>query len=124
MAKLLLKDGKIALVSRYEDRETAKSVTGRDWDPIHKLWMYPLRPETLQELTAKFPGIVIDPAVGKAIADVEMREALATRIKLTGWEDARATEAMPVKLKPFAHQVLGYEIACKLLGILKAGDAQ
>ncbi|OPY59137.1 MAG: hypothetical protein A4E55_00354 [Pelotomaculum sp. PtaU1.Bin035] len=124
MPKLTLKDGKIALFSRYEDRETAKSITGREWSPLYKCWLYPLRAETLNELTIAFPGIEVDPKVSEAVLGVAMREQMVHNIKLHGWEDARPVEPMPLKTQPFKHQVLGYNIACELLGITRIDKRQ
>ena len=124
MPKLTLKGDKIALFSRYEDRETAKSIAGREWDPVHRCWLYPLRPETLNELTIAFPGIMVDPKVSEAVLGVAMREQVVQNIKLHGWDDAQPVEPMPIKSQPFKHQIMGYNIACELLGITRVDKRQ
>ena len=122
MAKLTLHENKIALHSRFEDREAAKRVTGREWNKIHKVWLYPVRAEVLNELTQSFPGLEVSPKVSEAVLQVAMREQATAKIKADGWENATATEPLPVMVKPFLHQVAAYEIACKILGIFEAGD--
>lgn len=122
MARLTLHENRIALHSRYEDRGIARQIAGREWNPRHKVWLYPLRAETLNELTVNFPGIEVSPLVSEAILQVAMRGQVVTRIKTDGWEKAKAKEPLPVKVKPFLHQVAAYEVACELMGIFEAGD--
>lgn len=84
MAKLTLQEDKMALRSRFEDKEIARSVPGREWDPPTKSWMYPVRPEILNELTLKFPGLEVSPNVMQAVTAVVAREQAATISKLAG----------------------------------------
>lgn len=114
MARLTLHENKIALHSRYEDRETAKRITGREWNPRHRVWLYPLRAEILNELTIHFPGIEVSPKVSEAVLQVALREQAVYSVKLAGWDDAKPAEDMPVKSKPFAHQVQGFNIGMQL----------
>ena len=123
MAKALLKNGKIALYARYEDRELCKQIDGRVWNKPEKHWEYPLRPEVLAAMRRTFPGLIIAPEVTRAVAAVELREVVVAQVKEAGWEKARPDEPMPVRSKPFQHQVAAYQCACQLLGIFKGGDA-
>lgn len=127
MSKLTIKDGKIALFCRYEDRETAKGIMGRE--PYYEgrkfvCWLYPLRAESLNELTIAFPGLEVDPMVSDAVLGVAMREQTVLNVKLRGWENARPIEPMPIRSQPFKHQILGYNIACELLGITRIDKRQ
>ena len=124
MARLTLHENRIALHSRYEDRVIARQIAGREWNPRHKVWLYPLRAETLNELTVNFPGIEVSPKVSDAVLQVAMREQAVHSVKLAGWDNAKPVEDMPVRSKPFAHQIQGYNIACQLLGIFQRGTAK
>ncbi len=120
MARLTLHENRIALHSRYEDRVIARQIAGREWNPRHKVWLYPLRAETLNELTVNFPGIEVSPKVSEAVLQVAMREQAVHSVKLAGWDNAKPVEDMPVRSKPFNHQVQGYNIGLQLpnVGIL------
>ena len=104
----------IQLYSRFEDRELCKTVFGAKWNPTDRCWEYPLRPETLNQLVSAFPGLTVDPQVKLAIADIAEREALAAQVKAEGWQNARPVEPMPIKTKPYRHQIAGYNMALNL----------
>lgn len=122
MAKALLKNGKIALFAPYEDRELCKQIDGRQ--PCYEgkkfqHWEYPLRPEVLAAMRRTFPGLIIAPEVTRAVTAVEMREVVVAQVKEAGWEKAQPDEPMPIRSKPFQHQVAAYQCACHLLRIFK-----
>lgn len=124
MPKLTLQKNKngilcMALHSGFKDKDIAKSIQGREWEPNSKAWLYPIRPEKLQELCKAFPGVVVTPEVTRAVAEVEIREVTAARIKVAGWQGVKVTEPMPLRTKPFAHQAQGYQVACELLGVFQ-----
>lgn len=106
----------IQLYSHYEDRLLCKSILGGRWNSKEKCWEYPLRPETLEQLTTVFPGrLWIDPKIKAAIIEIAMRQATAIRTKKEGWQDAVPVEPMPLKTKPFRHQIAGFNMALNLL---------
>lgn len=102
------------LYSRFEDRELSKSVFGAKWNQAMKCWEYPLRPETLSQLVAVFPCLTVAPEVKLAIAEIVEREAAAAQIKAEGWQDTEPIEPMPLKTKPFKHQIAAYNMALNL----------
>jgi len=104
----------LRLFTQYENRETAKSILGRTWNPNEKCWEYPLRPETMAELVKAFPGARVDPRVRVALAEIAEREALATQVRMQGWEAAEPVEPMPVRTMPFRHQVAAFNMAITL----------
>jgi len=111
---LELRENCIQVYSRYEDRGLCKSVFGARWNPKDKCWEYPLRPETLRQLTAVFPGLTVAPEVKMAIAEIVDREAIAAEMKAEGWQGAEPVEPMPIRTKPFKHQVAAYNMALNL----------
>jgi len=104
----------LKLYSRFEDRELCKSVFGAKWNPREKCWEYPLNPETLGQLMAAFPGLTVEQEVRLAIAEIAEREALAAQIKAEGWQDAEPIEPMPIKTRPFKHQIAAFNMALNL----------
>src|SRR5690606_16037140 len=79
-----------------------------------KCWEYPLRPETLERLVAVFPGMWVSPQVKLAVTEVAEREAAAAQVKVEGWQNAQPVEPMPLKTKPFRHQIAAYNMALNL----------
>jgi len=107
----------IKLYSRYEDREKAKSIPGRSWNSADRCWEYPLKPEIFSQIIQAFPGLQVDHAVTVAITEIVERQVLVSQIKTTEWENAKPVEPMPIKTKPFKHQVTAFNVACRLLGV-------
>lgn len=110
---------KIRLDCGYEERLIAKQVQGYSWNPRAKKWEYPLNNESYQGLIENFPGIAVDPKITQAVQALAEREATVRQTKMQGWEGVEPTEPMPIKTKPFGHQKLGFELACKILGVFK-----
>ena len=117
---LQLAENKIRLTCDYEERLIAKQVPGYTWNKKAKSWDYPVNEESLQGLIENFPGIQVDPKLIQAVQALAEREATVRQTKMQGWEGVEPTEPMPIKTKPFAHQKLGYELACKILGVFKS----
>lgn len=113
----LSSDGKLLLRCRYEDREAAKSVPGWQWDGQLKCWAYPVR--AYEAILQQFPFAMVDREVKVALGQVAEREQTATEIKLAGWLDAKPIEPMPLKTKPYQHQVAAYNFICRLMGVSK-----
>lgn len=65
-------------------------------------------------LAAALPGLRVDKAVTIATAEIIEREAVVAQAKQAGWEKAKPIEPMPVKTKPFKHQIAAYNIALQL----------
>ena len=112
MPSLALKDGKLALYFRYDPHyvETVRSIVGREFNKVYKCWMFPARAEVLNEITIKFPGVQVAPAVSEAVLQEALREQTVYNAKVAGWKDVLPVEPMPIKTKPFKHQILGYNI--------------
>jgi SNF2 family DNA or RNA helicase len=111
---LELGDKCLQLFSRFEDKELCKLVFGARWNAKDKCWKYPLRPETLRHLVAIFPGLSVDPKVRLAVTEIQSREALAAQIKAEGWQNTRPAEPMPIRTKPFKHQIAAFNMALNL----------
>ena len=106
-----------------QDKDVVKTVLGAQWDPQAKCWTYPMRPEIVIELNKKLPGLVLSDEVKREARRIYDLEKQIAEQKKLGWEGASPLAVMPVKVKPFQHQVAAYNMACQLLGLVKAGDA-
>lgn len=97
------------------EKQKLKSVAGASWNPEFKTWDYPVRPDTVDELNRVFDGqIVIPKEVMFAIRKVAEQEEMIACMKQEGWERATPDAPMPIKVKPFNHQVLAFNIGIKL----------
>ena len=114
MTKILLSTDKIGLRSDYRDKDTIRGIPGRQWNSKTKLWEFPLRREYLNNILQTFPGAWVDPIIEQAINQVEQREEMVSKAKLTGWENAQAEKPMPLKTTPFQHQIMGFNVGIKL----------
>jgi SNF2 family DNA or RNA helicase len=120
MRQITLGNNAIQLHCHYEDREIAKTVPGHKWNKADRAWEYPIRPETYTKLVEMFPGVRVDRQVIAAVTQVYEREAAVAQAKVQGWEGVEPVEPMPIKSKPFQHQVLGFNLGLKIpnLGLL------
>ena len=84
--------------------------SGHKWNKADRAWEYPIRPETYTKLVEMFPGVRVDRQVITAITQVAEREAAVAQAKVQGWEGVEPVEPMPIKSKPFAHQILGHNL--------------
>jgi len=111
---LELGDNCLKFYSRFEDKELCKAIPGRSWNKKERCWEYPVRPETFSQLMAAFPSLGVDPGVRIAVAEIVERETAARRVKEAGWENAEPVEPMPIRTKPFKHQVAAFNMGIQL----------
>lgn len=109
MRALALDEDRLLLQCHYTDREIAKSIPGRRWDPRRRCWVYPLQAYTA--IRQAFPIIRVPAEVQKAALQAMEREAALAETRAAGWEDAEPIEPMPIKGKPYRHQIAAYNLA-------------
>lgn len=112
MRALALDDDRLLLQCHYTDREIAKSIPGRRWDPRRRCWVYPLQAYTA--IRQAFPIIRVPAEVQKAALQAMEREAAFAETRAAGWEDAEPIEPMPVRTKPYKHQIYAFNLAMQL----------
>lgn len=115
MRALALDEDRLLLRCHYTDREIAKSIPGRRWDPQRRCWVYPLSAYTT--IRQAFPIIRVPAEVQKAALQAMEREAALAETRAAGWEDAEPIEPMPVRTKPYKHQIAAYNFFCQLMGV-------
>ena len=99
--------------------QTIKQIPGRLWHPDKRIWEFPTTLEVLELLS--FPEVEITPEAMNALRRKREAEKMAQFIK-TNAEKAVPKKPMPIKggVKPFDHQVRGFNIGIMLS---KAGEA-
>ncbi|WP_273483657.1 DEAD/DEAH box helicase [Desulforamulus ruminis] len=111
---LTLAEDTIKLRCLYEDREAVKQVTGYRWNKAEKCWEFPIRPEVYQQILQMLPGVFVYPDVKLAVNKVVERENQVAQAKVAGWEKVKPVEPIPLRTKPFNHQVLAYNLGLTL----------
>src|SRR5690606_21820348 len=105
---------RITLRCAYQDNALAKEIPGYKWDGTMKRWTYPIHPDTVRHINEPFPLANIDSDVIKAVTALAKQQEKAARLKAAGWEQAEPLEPMPIRARPFRHQVLGYNLGITL----------
>lgn len=95
-------------------KEVIKEIQGRSWEPEEKVWSIPLNNEnllTLNIIGCEFRG--------------ELKDIFASTKGIDDKGNIPTTpiEPMPLKVKPYKHQVQAFNYAGRLLGIFNGGDA-
>ena len=111
---ITIKDNEIYLQCDYIYKDIAKSIIGRRWDKDTKRWVYPLSLEIVKQIHEKFPEVETDPDASDTIREMVAKADNVQKAKLKGWEDATPIKPMPIKVKPFQHQILGYNIGISI----------
>jgi SNF2 family DNA or RNA helicase len=105
--KAVLAEDHIEVSDCYYEKEMIKTIPGRQWDPKRKVWTLPATLEAidhLKHITSNIDKKIID----KYIELKEIQDEI-TKIKLA--DEVKPIEPMPIKLKPFQHQIKAYNLA-------------
>ena len=112
MSVATLENNIIRLKCHYLQKDIAKTIPGYKWNPEAKCWEYPIQPEVYLQLK-HFPDIKIDERIKAAVQEVQ-----ETLREVKGIKDSTGlinpVEPMPITIKPYRHQIIGYNIAMKL----------
>jgi hypothetical protein len=106
--------GRIAIHDAYLYREVIKEIQGRYWDLERKVWTVPFKPEnisTLKVIGCEFKGVLID----MVSSLTESRDNPGIPVE--------PVEPMPIRVKPYQHQVQAYNFVGSLLGLFAGGGA-
>ena len=116
--KVKLKDGNIYITDCFFQKEQIKEIPGRKWSGSDKAWIVPANKEALTFIKATMkqdtPKEIDDEFIRKTRLEVKVAEEKEA-------ENNEPIEPMPIKLKPFQHQVKGYNMACMVLGLFEEG---
>lgn len=111
---ITIKNDKVYLRCDFIDKDKAKEIPGYRWDREQKCWVYPLSLEVYKQICEHFPNVEADNATNAILNDMIARAHNVMKAKLAGWENVEPIKPMPIKAKPFRHQVLGYNIGIQL----------
>lgn len=108
---------------RYDPRivQEIKKIPGRTWDPKRREWYFPARRDALRILEG-LPQVNITPEARTVIQNRIEAEMTVQAVKEE--ERPEPVKPMPVKVKPFAHQVKGFNIAITLFGWGKGNNGR
>jgi hypothetical protein len=104
-------NGRIVIYDAYLYREVIKEIQERYWDPVRKVWVVPFNAEsvsTLRIIGCEFKGVLID----MVSSLIENNDKLELPVE--------AIEPMPIKVKPYQHQVQAYNFIGNLIGFFTA----
>ncbi len=102
----VIKDGKILLYDSYIFKESIKEIPGRQWHPEEKAWSVPISQQSIETLD---------------LLECELSDELAN-IRQSFVSENTADKTMlipaPLKVSPYVHQLKGYNLACRSMGII------
>ena len=102
----VIKDGKILLYDSYIFKESIKEIPGRQWHPEEKAWSVPISQQSIETLD---------------LLECELSDELAN-IRQSFVSENTADKTMliptPLKVSPYEHQLKGYNLACRSIGII------
>lgn len=106
MMHAVIKDGKILLYDSYIFKESIKEISGRQWHPEEKAWSVPISRQDIETLD---------------LLGCELSDELANiRQSFVSKNTANENTILPAPLKvsPYEHQLKGYNLACRSMGII------
>jgi hypothetical protein len=109
-------NGQVGIYDAYLYREVIKEIPGRIWEPESKAWFVPVSLDSIT--TLKTIGCEFDSELEKASANLIEVEPAKDKPPLV------PAEPIPIKVKPYQHQIQAYNFVCDLLGLFQTtGDA-
>lgn len=102
----IIKDGKILLYDSYILKESIKEIPGRQWHPEKKAWSVPISQQNIETLDL----------LGCELSDelTDIRQGFASE----NTADETTLLLAPLKVSPYEHQLKGYNLACRSMGII------
>ena len=102
----IIKDGKILLYDSYIFKESIKEIPGRQWHPEEKAWSVPISQQNIETLDL----------LGYELSDelTDICQGFASE----NTADETTLLPAPLKVSPYEHQLKGYNLACRSMGII------
>lgn len=92
-----------------------KEIQGAKWRKDIVAWEIPFTIENIEKL--KETNCLFEKVILEKYNRKKQNIKLATKEKME--EDSIEIEPMPIKVKPYQHQIKGYNIACRLMSLFK-----
>ena len=109
MRRLTARNGRLYLQCDYADRDIVKAIPGRAWHPRNKCWTFPLGAQA--DIARAFPDVVVDESVHRASEEEHALDRVVEQARTM----TEPVVPMPLRVKPYAHQACGFNIAYTLL---------
>ena len=102
----VIKDGKILLYDSYIFKESIKEIPGRQWHPEKKAWSVPISQQSIETLDL----------LGYELSDelANIRQSIVSKNTV----NENTLLPAPLKVSPYVHQLKGYNLACRSMGII------
>ena len=103
-----LKDNRVFLFDSFKHKESIKEMHGRLWHPEEKAWSVPVNAENLETLD------LLGCELSEDLRGMKQKYAIGE-----GDEDALLIVPMPIKAKPYAHQIKAFNFACSVMNLME-----
>ena len=102
----IIKYGKILLYDSYIFKESIKELPGRQWHPEEKAWSVPISQQNIATLDL----------LGCELSDelTDIRQSFVSK----NTADENTLLPATLKVSPYQHQLKGYNLACRSMGII------
>lgn len=102
----IIKNGRILIYDSYIFKESIKEIPERQWHPEEKAWSVPISHQNIEMLSL----------LGCELSDeiLDMNTPLPTE----NIDDENILLPAPLKVSPYKHQLKGYNLACRSMGII------
>lgn len=112
--KAILKGKEIILLDSYPYKELIKEIQGRKWDGLGRVWRVPATLESIEILRSV---IKLDSSLEDLyLAHRDLKKK--TEDEKTAL-DVEPIATMPIKVKAFQHQIKGYNMALRMMGVME-----
>jgi len=102
-------DDKIMVFESYKFKESIKEVNGSMWDGFSNAWIIP----------CIMDNIILLQVLGCRFGDTLSK--IIQSIIIAKDKDIKEIEPMPIKEKPYNHQIEAYNMACRKMKIFNGG---
>ena len=92
---------KIPIIAAPKYKEAIKAIPGANWDPVQRCWFIPCTVTAADALRC-IPGVPVPEELAQ-LAPIDMQD--------TAFEGAVPLRPMPIRVKPYAHQIAAYNLA-------------
>lgn len=104
--RAVFRDNRIFIYDAFVQKESIKEIPGRQWHPEEKAWSVPISQQNIETLDL----------LGCELSD----ELTDTRQRFVSKNTVNENTLLPAPLKvsPYEHQLKGYNLACRSMGII------
>lgn len=105
-----IQNNRIVIFDSFMHKDTIKEIHGRIWHPESKVWSVPLNADNIETLIM----------LGSELSE-ELKSLVTSNNTNDSYNLDQPLMPMPLKVKPYQHQIRGYNLACSSMGIIQNG---